>query len=34
MFVSRFYVNVCDDFDVQDRDVDVQKGNGCEGVIA
>ena len=34
MLVSRFCVKVSDDFAVDERDVDIQKGNGCEGAIA
>lgn len=30
MFVSRFCVKVSDDFAINDRDVDIQRGNGCE----
>ena len=33
MFVSRFCVKVNDDFPVDDRDVDIQEGNGCKGAI-
>ena len=33
MFVRRFCVKVSDDFAVDDRDVDIQEGNGCEGAI-
>ena len=31
---SQFCVKDCDDFAVDDRDVDIQKGNGYEGLIA
>ena len=34
MLVSRFCVKVSDDFAVDDRDVNIQEGNGLERVIA
>ena len=34
MFVSRFCVKVSDDFAVDDRDVEIQKGNGLERTVA
>lgn len=34
MPVSGFCVKVSNDFAVDDRDVDIQEGNGCERAIA
>ena len=34
MFVCRFGVKVSDDFAIVKRDVDVEKGYGCEKIVA
>ena len=34
MLLSGFCVKVSNDFPVDDRDIDIQEGNGCERAIA
>ena len=34
MFVCRFGVKISDDFAIAKGDVDVEKGYGCEGMVA